>query len=57
MARRTFAERHIRKIIKIGNSYAVTIPLDIIKDYSWREKQKVVVERKGRGVFVKDWVK
>lgn len=39
-------------------SYVLTIPKEIIKKYGWRERQKLVVKDKGRGVLeIKDWRK
>jgi len=45
MARRSSAERNIRSITKLGSkSFAVTIPIDYIRDLGWKEKQKVMVK-------------
>ena len=52
MARRTIAERDIRSITKLGTrSYAVTIPIDYMRDLGWKEKDEVIV-RKNRGRVV-----
>ena len=55
MARRKFHEENIRKIKKSGDSYAITIPIVLIRELGWREKQKVVVEKRGAGFAVKDF--
>jgi antitoxin component of MazEF toxin-antitoxin module len=56
MTRRKISEENIRKITKVGgSSYAVTIPLRMIKDFGWKEKQKVVVKRRGKEIVIKDW--
>jgi bifunctional DNA-binding transcriptional regulator/antitoxin component of YhaV-PrlF toxin-antitoxin module len=49
--------KHTVKLTKTsGYSYTVVIPKDIIDKYGWREKQKIVVEDKGRGKLeVRDW--
>jgi len=57
MARRKLADRNIRKIIKNGDSYAVTIPIEIMKEFKWKEKQKVVVKKSGKKIIIRDWSK
>ena len=57
---RKFEERNIRKITKIGKtSYAVALPVDLIRAWRWKEKQKVVLEidNKKRVIKIKDWKK
>jgi bifunctional DNA-binding transcriptional regulator/antitoxin component of YhaV-PrlF toxin-antitoxin module len=50
-------EKFVRKIGKASkHSYSVVIPKEIIEKYGWREKQKIVLEDKGRGkIEVRDW--
>jgi antitoxin component of MazEF toxin-antitoxin module len=55
MARRKSNEEHIRKITKSGDSYALTIPIDVMRELGWQEKQKVVVEKRGSGLAIKNW--
>lgn len=56
MPTRKLEERNIRKLTKVGEkSLAVTIPIEIIRELRWREKQKVVVKRVRGGVEIKDW--
>lgn len=56
MTRRKLKDRNIRKLARIGNSsLGVTIPLEYLKNLKWREKQKVVVTKKGRSLIIKDW--
>ena len=57
MARRRLKDKNIRKIFKSGDSYAVTIPIEIVRELKWREKQKVVVKKRGKGVIITDWTK
>lgn len=57
MTRRKMEDKNIRKIIKNGNSWAVTIPVEMMKELKWKEKQKVVVKKRGQGVLVVDWNK
>jgi len=57
MSRRKLGDKSTRKIIKSGNSYAVTIPIEVMRTLKWREKQKVVVKQRGKGVSIVDWKK
>ncbi len=57
MARRKLEDKNIRKILKSGDSYAVTIPIDVVRELKWKEKQKVVVRKRGKGVSIVDWKK
>jgi len=52
-------EQNIHKLKKANKySYSITIPKEFIEKYGWREKQKLVVTDKGRGILeVRDWRK
>jgi antitoxin component of MazEF toxin-antitoxin module len=48
----------VRKLMKIGKtSLAVTLPIELIKELQWKEKQKVVATRVHGGILIKDWKK
>ncbi|MDD5290412.1 MAG: hypothetical protein PHT40_04465 [Patescibacteria group bacterium] len=50
--------KSIRKLTKVGKgSFAVTLPIELVKELKWQEKQKVVVWRRGRHLLIKDWKK
>ncbi len=56
--RRKLEERNVRKIFKAGKvTYAVTLPIDTIRKWGWKEKQKVVLEvdEKSKQIIIKDW--
>jgi hypothetical protein len=55
--RRKLEERNIRKITKMagGASYGITIPIEMMRDLKWREKQKVLVKRVPGGIFIRDY--
>ena len=56
--RRSLDEKSTRKIFKSGgSSYAITLPKELIKDLGWKNKQKVVVKKYGKGLIIKDWKK
>lgn len=57
MALQKTGSEPIRKISKVanGNSYAVTLPKDIIRELGWQEHQKVIIERRGNEIVIRDW--
>jgi hypothetical protein len=57
MAKQT-TDKSVRKLTKLGGkSIGLTLPIDIVRELKWREKQKVVVKRVRGGVVIKDWKK
>jgi len=55
---RAYSNKNVRKIAKTGgSSYAVVIPKGMLEALGWKEKQKVVFKRLGRGLLIKDWKK
>ena len=47
-----------RKITKNGrNSYYINIPKEIMKEFKWRERQKLVVRKSGSKIIIEDWKK
>lgn len=52
-------EKNVLKLKKSSAySYSVTIPKEVVDKYDWKEKQKLVIEDKGRGVLeISDWRK
>jgi hypothetical protein len=58
MATKKSGEENTRKLTKIGKrSFAVTIPIEIICQLGWREKQRVKVKRIKGGIQIRDWRK
>ena len=56
MARRKMEEKNIRKLTKTGGkSIGVTLPIEIIREFKWKEKQKVVVKKRGNSIIITDW--
>jgi antitoxin component of MazEF toxin-antitoxin module len=56
MANRKTEDRGIRKLGKSGKtSLGVTLPIEMVRDLGWREKQKVVVTRVRGGLMIRDW--
>lgn len=59
MAQRPFEERNIRKLTKTGRgrTVSVTLPIELVRELGWREKQRVVVKKRGGGLLIEDWKK
>jgi len=56
MANKKQGETNIRKLTKVGKkSIAVTIPIEIIRELGWRDKQRVTVKRIKGGLEIKDY--
>jgi len=55
---RKIQDQNTRKLMKTGKqSIAVTLPIEIVRELGWREKQKVTIKRVRGGVIIKDWKK
>ncbi len=54
---RKIEEQNIRKLYKQNQSYALTLPIALIRELDWQKKQKLTVERKGNTLIIKDWEK
>lgn len=51
-------DKNTRKITRVGKtSLAVTLPIEMVSELGWREKQKVVVKKVHGGILIKDWKK
>ena len=50
-------EKYTRKLIKVStHSYSIVIPKELIEKYGWKEKQKLVLEDRGRGkIEIRDY--
>lgn len=58
MGRRKIEDKNIRKITKVGgSSLSVTIPIDIIRELGWRERQKLILTKRGKKIIIEDWPK
>lgn len=55
MGRRRVGEENVRTVTKSGgNSYSVTLPIQVMRGLGWREGQQVVVERAGQRLVVRN---
>lgn len=58
MPKTTANQKSVRKLTKLGGkSIGVTLPIEIVRELGWKEKQKVTVKRVRGGVLIKDWKK
>ncbi len=56
MARRPIEEFNVRTIQKTGgDSYIVTIPVNLIRKLGWQKGQKVVLTEYGDSIRIRDW--
>ena len=46
----------MRKLSRTGGyTYYITIPKTYIDDLGWRERQLLVVKKRGQGLVIEDW--
>ncbi|MFA5777055.1 MAG: hypothetical protein WC906_01290 [Parcubacteria group bacterium] len=49
-------DKEIRKLTRIGKrSIGLTLPIELVRDLGWRERQKVVVKKVKGGLMIKDY--
>ena len=55
------AKKYTRKITKVssGTSYSITLPIEVVRNWKWKERQKLVLEidEKNKRIIIKDWKK
>ncbi len=59
MARRKLKEKNIRKLTRMGGgrSLGLTLPIEIMRELKWRERQKIKVRKVGSRIILEDWKK
>ena len=56
MANKKAGERDVRKLTKSGiGSIGLTLPIEVVRELKWKEKQKVTAKKVRGGVLIKDW--
>ena len=57
MAQRKLKEKNIRKLTRMGGgrSIGLTLPVEIVGNLKWKERQKVVVRQSGKKIIIEDW--
>ena len=55
----TSGKKQVRKLTKVGGgaSYSLALPVEIIRKFKWKEKQKltVTVDLKNKKLVIRDW--
>jgi len=55
---KSYSSKNIRKITKTGSgSYYVIIPKRMMEMLGWQERQKVILEKSGKTIKIKNWKK
>ena len=61
MGRRKLHKRNIRKLTRLsgGRSYGITLPIDVIREFKWKERQKLqlFIDKKNKKIIIQDWKK
>jgi antitoxin component of MazEF toxin-antitoxin module len=52
---RKIEDSEIRKIFKHGDSKAITLPAELLRELGWRDNQKVTAKKYGNGILIEDW--
>jgi len=56
MGRTRINKREVRKIQQSKGSYYVTMPVELVREFKWKEGQKVVVKKYGKNkLIIEDW--
>jgi len=52
-------KKSVRKLTKVGggHSYSLALPVEIIRKFKWKERQKltVTVDLKNKKLVIRDW--
>jgi len=51
---KTKPKKPIRHLLKVGRSYEVVLPTNLVQSLGWKEKQRLLIKRTARGVIVRD---
>jgi len=59
MPRRKIEDKNVRSLNKVsrGKSYSITLPLDIIRKWRWKARQKLQlkIDKKRKRIIIEDW--
>lgn len=51
-------DKSVRKLTKLGGkSIGLTLPIELVRELGWREKQRVIVKKVKGGFTVRDYRK
>jgi len=57
---RKLEEKNVRKLTRMGTrgtSVGLTLPIEMVRELKWKERQKVIVKKVRGGMLIKDWKK
>ncbi len=58
MARQKVGEVNVRKLRKNnGGTILISLPIEMVRELKWRDGQKVVIKKRGKGMLITDWEK
>ncbi|HPN54365.1 MAG TPA: hypothetical protein PLB52_00370 [Candidatus Moranbacteria bacterium] len=58
MANKKSNEKNVRKLTKIGkHSIGLTLPIEVVRELGWKERQKITVKKIKGGFVIRDWKK
>lgn len=54
---RRLNNQNIRKLGRTGkgSSFFITLPIEMVRNLKWRERQKLTVKLKGKKLIIEDW--
>jgi bifunctional DNA-binding transcriptional regulator/antitoxin component of YhaV-PrlF toxin-antitoxin module len=59
MARRKAGKENVRSLSKVSNgtSYAITLPIAVVKRFGWKERQKLelTIHERAKTITIRDW--
>ena len=55
MSTQKLVNKNVRKLMKMAGSVVVSLPVEYLADLKWKHGQKVVVNKHGRHLIIKDW--
>ena len=51
-----YSYKNIRKLTKVGeHSYSIVIPKEFIKKLKWKERQRLVLDLRGKKITIEDY--
>lgn len=61
MGRRKIKDKNVRSLSKTskGRSYSITLPVDVIRRWRWKNRQKLqlTIDNRRKRIIIKDWKK
>lgn len=55
MGRRKIGQEQIRSIQKTHGTYTVSLPVELVRELGWQERQRVVITKSGGKLIISDY--